>query len=333
MTGTTIQQLNLINGKWASLSELILMTQCKDLRSLAWSTNDNPYMRLFTRGLHDQSWPHLQFLDVGDQFEDGTLSTLIDSMKQPLRALTVRGPNSFGPYSNQSLLRGKHQTHLVVLKIANSTLVAGAWIQTILCSFPKLEVLHAGELNDADIFRNPRPWICTRMRDFQVQLAFALSRGEPFDGLFSDKSKHRNGPHPLWPLDLPQANPMEDTTNVFLDRLATLTYLKRLSIGFCDDSTHKWSSTRAHYFLPRLAHQTVELEFGLDRLKSLWRLQELDMGDTFINMTMEEAQWIVTFWPGLERLSASHLNPNPEVTKELWTFFKAHGIANMRKSI
>jgi len=88
-------------------------------------------------------------------------------------------------------------------------------------------------IKDLDIWRNPEPWVCHKLKDFQVTLCFELGRFVPVGSLFSKAKDNRRTLAPV--LDTPP-RPLEMVTDedmvaVFLHRLAKCIDLETLLIG------------------------------------------------------------------------------------------------------
>ncbi|GJJ71484.1 hypothetical protein EMPS_03834 [Entomortierella parvispora] len=337
MAGAKIQHLTIQyceHGDPTLHSEFELVRQCRDLRSLAWvnPSGDNDRASratAFTREVQAGRWPYLESLRLSISYlNDRELGEMISSMIRPIRELTIHG-SAFHILASEALLKsgkGRHVNSLEVLVIPEAKRVHGGFFQEILCSAPKLVTLHGWKLTDLDIWRNPKPWVCHKLKDFQMSLCFELSEPVAVGTLFSKAKDARQTLHPVAstpprPLEMVTD---EDTTAVFLDRLAKCKELETLLLGQREHLPQtNWRGQRE---LTRLSYQTLELDHGLDRLKTLRHLQRLDMRLTYMAMTELEAIWMMEQWPSLKELRASQLSPDIDLARMLWSGFRERGI-------
>jgi hypothetical protein len=249
---------------------LELIGYCQKIHSLTWT----PYFYLdptpLVSGLKAGQWPYLEKLGLGGQFKDTELAVVIESLSRPLRALSVQTVKSFGHHAIAALINdqdGRHRASLESFKWieARRHFGTGTALSLILSCFPKLKVFHAPGCGDLDIYMDPRPWVCTDMRDFQVPLYFALLTHEPEDNPFSLSAEKIRVLKPMNSIPVPGHMSDKDKICIFIDRLAAWTRLETLSIGHREPPPKYGRCTKSSVgVVGDSAYHTLELAFGLD---------------------------------------------------------------------
>lgn len=254
---------------------MLLVMKSPKLKKLSWPALDNgaitriakAFEKNRSRGLFCQQLESLSIWNCG-AFVLADFKRVMESLPA-LMDLKLAGHQDIPPEAPSYLT--------TISRLRKLSIARGAWAspsvtQDILCSMPNLEVFVADALSDIAIREDPRPWVCTDLRELTV--SFYIRSGPPFS---------------------------VDATieTMMLDRLSQLEKLERLQFPSCTviTSPDGWGTDPFR----------IRMEFGLDRLKTLKRLQsfEAPVGQWW---TETEARWVLKNWTQLKELDI-HMDP------------------------
>ncbi|KAG0047386.1 hypothetical protein BGZ83_007552 [Gryganskiella cystojenkinii] len=278
---TKIQELSIRSGEddygeKIMLAHLWVIRQCPDLLRLEWYSKLDDPAEAPMRYLADeyrsggQGWPKLESLELeGMPFCPEDLQVLAESMPRLVELdlnETLFSLDSWRALQNVPMML----TQLRVLKVQGSDELPGSAIQEILCSLPKLEILHARKIATEDILNDNRPWVCENLRF--LYLGFEL-----------------NSP-------LPQPPSPSSPSAMIMSRLSKLVKLEALTLNIFE-----FKKTGA-------AQLGFTLSEDLDQLRTLGRLQIVcgppyGKGFARIPWSSDEVTWVENHWPALRDLS------------------------------
>jgi len=142
-------------------------------------------------------------------------------------------------------------------------------VQNILCSMPSLEVLIADCVLDIAIQEDPRPWVCTGLRELTTEFVFRCgSEGD----------------------------------TLILERLATMDRLESLTVQQGNWSRLRSWTEYSDWRYTDIESMPLSLERGLDQLRALRELRSLRVKDRVTRWGKDEAQWALENWVHLIRL-------------------------------
>ncbi|KAF9101467.1 hypothetical protein BGX27_011459 [Mortierella sp. AM989] len=211
---------------------------------------------------------------------DKDFSVIVDSCQTSISNASFY-QTKFGPLSVKSLL-ARHANSLTLLNLVDCIAVTSAMTQQLLVSCPKLTNFYSTILNARDILGitegngedaekiHPQPWACTNIQVLEVYI-----------GGLEDKPLH-------W-------------RRLVYQQIGRLEKLEELDVN---------PSDRVMRLIPRrfLSHERVtdglklQLQFGLDNLGSLKRLNKLIFYKIEQKMEKKDVQWMVDSWPKLKGL-------------------------------
>ncbi|GJJ71476.1 hypothetical protein EMPS_03826 [Entomortierella parvispora] len=314
-----------------------LLEDYQEIRSLEWvSANDLPaeYFSMWLKGLRAGYWSFLESLDLCIELKDSELAQLLEAVA-PLNHFTL-SEMEFGELSSVALLEsgaGKQRMKLETLSLSMCLCpeVDGSMVQRFLCEMPQLRILRAPMISAWDIELDPRPWICKNIEEHSLAFVLASVRKNltPVSGETAGETTAEiltagnmdlstRDPSSLsldlqpQPPSMSQATPVSST--IFLDRLATLTHLRALLFENVDMTEYE-----------RVEYLKIRLDCGLDRLKALRRLTELNLYcETGEDVDLEEAQWMLDHWPMLTKIRLWSLHPDVKAKAGLCELFERY---------
>ncbi|KAG0054837.1 hypothetical protein BGZ83_010289 [Gryganskiella cystojenkinii] len=220
-----------------------------------------------------------------------------------------------------------HQQILEVLSLLNVTQLLSPMIQDILCSCSRLKTFRSSSFfSDLSLLHDPRPWSCQdSLQTLQVYLItyYRLPR--------------RVYAHTIFP----------SVSEAFLKKLSELRNLETLIMG--QDSLMDGYVARARgggthdeadedfpvlppVYIPHIDDQrhyaqSYILKEGLEHLKPLKKIRRLCPGVHGKPIGLEEAEWMMAHWPGLESINLESMTyRDPLVLEVVKSFFKKHGV-------
>ncbi|GJJ74748.1 hypothetical protein EMPS_07106 [Entomortierella parvispora] len=254
---STLQNLDLATG-YPNDKALFLVMKSPDLRRLCWpgsgtiarlakALEDNP-SRSFCQKLESLSIPGQEDMDPAD------FQRVMKSLPS-LTELNLEGGS--GPITPSLMTLRLRKLRIDAFKEDPSTM-----IQDILCSVPTLEVLTVECMSESTILEDPRPWICTGLRELTTGII-----------VYSGIEGH----------------------GLIMDRLATLEKLERLTVLPAPYIFKKPSSING----AQARNMQLTLEMGLDRLSTLKQLRALKVADPTTEWGGDEAKWALKNWDRL----------------------------------
>ncbi|KAG0052758.1 hypothetical protein BGZ83_002162 [Gryganskiella cystojenkinii] len=303
-TSTSIKDLELINLEGLSHFEdqLALARFCPDLETFIWddtSTDDPPSVR--TQYLKDLAnyCPKLKSLSVHGSFEEevhGVYSFLRARPHIPLKVLEIPH-HAFGELLWQ-VVKENHASTLTTVDLSFSPTITGELSHEIMCALPNLESLKVPTIKDRDLVRDRRPWICHRLQHLTIGFQFVVESRTLFSPLSSSSSS---------------SLPEKDNRKMVFERLGTLRFLKTLNIRELD------------YDVQPLGGLRFQLKDGLDFLKTLQQLEELELWNGNQELSKTDVQWMVDHWPRL-RILFGKLHSSKVSSTAYTRLLLAHGI-------
>ncbi|GJJ71515.1 hypothetical protein EMPS_03865 [Entomortierella parvispora] len=300
-----------MEGCFPAPDEYVLLLECQEIRSLKWTCVGLAAQMLdppFAKGLRERNWLYLESLTLKMyHLGDERLAEIIVAIG-PLRDLNME-QSSFGVLSAMALLEsegGKHRTKLETLSLRGSMHLEGSMVQRFLCEFPNLMKIHAHRISVLDMERDPRPWVCRKLREFRGGVVVRENSVIP-----SKEDLTSLSPSPdAVPLVIPPSTE-------FLKRLAELTDLRVLSIEL-----GRHAQGQARY-----EHQQLRLSCGLDNLKTLRAMKESWLSEeTEQNIEIEEAEWMTKNWPKLDTIDITCAHRSRVVKRTLECHFTNQGV-------
>ncbi|KAG0046878.1 hypothetical protein BGZ83_007971 [Gryganskiella cystojenkinii] len=285
--------------EWAYVQiQLLLVTKCLELRRLSWVTSEllepnQAPMALVTQMIQDGRFSRqLEALGLAaNDFNNLDLAFLLQYMTD-LKELDLHLTN----FNQESwrILKEDVPRYLFTLTVLNLSLclqVEGSIVQDILCSISSLEQFSADYIQDRDLDRDPRPWLCHRLR--VLNLTFVRT---------AEDREMRSLSQPL-----------------FLDRVAQLTRLEVLNVdmpvmggsgvilrGVYENEQNEMMDLEKCYLCHPLQ---LTLDQGLDRLGGLRELRRLQVPDFDCSQwNVEEARWALKHWVNLRELSGMSID-------------------------
>ncbi|KAG0046628.1 hypothetical protein BGZ83_008216 [Gryganskiella cystojenkinii] len=316
LQGARIQRLSIGSMKLLTLEYKFLL-DCQQIRSLKWVDTYLSLRPPFAQHLRQGLWPFLESLEISmNGLRDKDMAEIIETVG-PLRVLNMDN-TAFGNLSAKALLEsgnGKHCGKLETLSLDRCGHLRGWAVQRFLCELPKLRKIRARGLSDEDVEKDPRPWVCKVLREFQMGLL--LRRNRQSSSSSSSSS-------------LVQEESEKSSSTVFWDRLSDLTKLTTLGLINANSVQQEaYPDWMDHEDIQSFTLQKCSLKHGLDRLK-LKSLQNLRFdAETFQEMTIKDAQWMVEHWERLRVVDVGRANVDKEVRAQLQAFFKEHGIQSI----
>ncbi|KAG0042163.1 hypothetical protein BGZ83_000827 [Gryganskiella cystojenkinii] len=335
--------------------EYTLILDCQELRSLKWNHWSRAYTKpRLAQDLHSGAWPfleslHLQWTSISD--EDLAEILLALGPKRSLRELNA-DYTGFGPLCAKALMwRGeeanedhvqdnilhRHRLALQELFLVGSHNTTGSMLHEFLCTFPNLKQFSGAAITDKDILANPRPWVCTGLQMLDMAPRLEIQEPDSSQSLNSNENPTSNpvqfeeGTSAAAIITAPENITGEPSTititaeaaslpaatyrssaHIFWDRLASLTHLEEL---------YTMDSWRADQNRFHSLH--FQVDWGLDKLKSLRRMRQVTWGDQRHHVRIQDAQWMVENWPHLERV---RIHNQARVEKDAAQLFKSQGI-------
>ena len=248
----------------SSLQEqMLLVIKSPELRRLAWSGfwTINHLAEAFQKSHHRLFCQKLESLSIHGHGEINLI--YFRRVVESLPLLTdLDLSRSSGPGIISCLICPYLATlRLRRLKIDKCVWVTATAIQNVLCSMAGLQVLIVDCITDTAIGEDPRPWICTGLRELSVGIAVC-------SGL--------------------------EGYGLILERLATLERLESLTV--LSGRSHVLSWAAAHANEVEVENMQLLLERGLDLLKSLKQLRTLKVDHAVTTWGVNEAQWALQNW-------------------------------------
>ncbi|GJJ74746.1 hypothetical protein EMPS_07104 [Entomortierella parvispora] len=147
-------------------------------------------------------------------------------------------------------------------------------IQDLLCSMPSLEVLAVNCVSDLAIQKDPRPWVCTELKELSTAIEISLG----LDGI-----------------------------TLILDRLATLRRLETLNVqrAYSFTTVDEINEYQDNDVNTRVHELPLMLEWGLDRLETLTQLRVLGVDNGLTKWGKDEAHWALENWTHLISLNVA----------------------------
>lgn len=183
-----------------------------------------------------------------------------------------------------------------VLNFANSPSITGAMAQEMLCCLPNLKSFSANDIQDRNIWDDPRPWVCFKLE--RLLLNFQLA----------STSSAEDTPRTTLSGIEPTVEQIQ-TMTMFLQRISGLKYLKLLDL-----SNYGPKDQRTMDLDLRLGH-------GLEQLSSLQELEEFIVQRLSLNLEEAEMEWMVRNWPRFRTLEGTiHQAPLTDlrVREHIW---------------
>ncbi|KAG0044109.1 hypothetical protein BGZ83_010649 [Gryganskiella cystojenkinii] len=230
-----------------------------------------------------------------------------------LKVLSLQ-QGAFGPESWKTILQGFSPLNLAALRTLNlrdSKQVTGAMAQEMMCSLSGLRVFSATTMTDADLLRDPRPWVCLGLT--HLALEFELS---PLESDFDSDVDSDDG-------DDDQVKNKDSATmarmnqrRLIMTQLGRLTALQILVTNERRQGYVHMNSRRGTMDTYYRLTLDFSLASGLDLLRGLRNLNKLSMINAWLSLSEEEIHWMVKHWPSLESVEAV-LHPEDKTKDEL----------------
>ncbi|KAG0041350.1 hypothetical protein BGZ83_001959 [Gryganskiella cystojenkinii] len=141
------------------------------------------------------------------------------------------GEDDRGHYSDPNR-QYHHRSSLESISLRNCNSVDGSMVHQIMCSLPRLRLLHAPYVTEDDILADPRPWMCDQLEDLKVCLYRKLPVKSRVEDQFLSFLSVSSSLSSTSPLSFSSTRPSS-----FVDRLASMTRLISMSIGVRDSVT------------------------------------------------------------------------------------------------
>ncbi|KAF9981284.1 hypothetical protein BGZ75_007459 [Mortierella antarctica] len=276
----------------------------------------------------------LKSLDLrkGDtKLGDDDLCQILGAMSR-LEKLMV--PNSgMGSKAMAQLFR--HANKVGALDISGCAGVHSNMIQSILSSFPLLEVFVADKISVKDIMDGD-PWVCKGLRELtiDIELGYATmdteaeadleADGEPWTierrNSNSGSASRRHQKHTAD--SAVQRFERDERQQVVFERLSQLEWLEELTIIQPKDRPPSAVEQLTVGMVPKILD--LRLINGLDRLRTLRRLRCFYFSGPQ-EMSEVDVHWMMEHWKALSHISGQ-LNSDPTSNKELAALFRTHRV-------
>ncbi|KAF9098310.1 hypothetical protein BGX29_007710 [Mortierella sp. GBA35] len=244
--------------------------------------------------IRNDTWPHLCSITLPNlafQRRDADMDAITD---EAISQFWTSSPGT--TWSNLASLR-----RLSTLSLESCPSIPSAAAQEIMESCPRLISLGLGELHLRDI-RKGRPWVCTGLKTFSVQLDLRPIHGmirqdlpgeaDGTDGtLVIEGQEKEAGAHD-------EKSFIQDQRFVF-EKLSTLTSLESLKIGPINDDVS---------------------------LATLRELRTLSLPHAVMSLKREDVEWMTAHWPKFSVLHRRLLNDDDEKVEAPNEFLEARGV-------
>ncbi|KAF9560517.1 hypothetical protein EC968_006135 [Mortierella alpina] len=319
-----------------TIQQTMILENAPVLTTLVWKGDLTFEFPLLSLGncLNAGRLSRLKSLDLrgGDiKLGDDDLHRILSAMSG-LEKLMV--PNSgMGTKAMSQLLR--HTNTVVALDVSGCAGVHSNMIQSILSSFPLLEVFAADKLSAQDILEGD-PWICKGLRELKIDIELGYAKmdteaeadleadGEPWTierNNSSAGSESRAHQKPTAESAI-QRFERDERQQVVFERLSSLELLEELNIIQLKDRPSPTVEQLTVGMVPKILD--LRLINGLDLLRNLRRLRCFYFAGPQ-EMSEIDVHWMVEHWKALTHISGQ-LNSDPMVNKELAALLRAHRV-------
>ncbi|KAF9951019.1 hypothetical protein BGZ72_007353 [Mortierella alpina] len=268
--------------------QLRFLCQCPEVRTVTWKTWLHKYPSKEAKTLlRTITWSHLHSLDIGmNEIGDEDLKLILETiggtgLEGCLQTLTV-SMDVAATRAFDSLRR--HFKALRSIKLHKG--LTSAMAQEILSSCPTLETIFGLHILSDDIL-NGQPWVCSRLRTFQLcvfvssesAIAPPSNQGDGQDYGQELAAKLHNG-----------------ADQVVFGRLASLPYLQQLVMA-------PPTNLQRPEYRPPGRPLRWKLDDGLDRLAGLTGLRDIGLDQSESNVEVHDLAWMLEHWPRLRTLA------------------------------
>ncbi|KAF9582591.1 hypothetical protein BGW38_010997 [Lunasporangiospora selenospora] len=241
------------------------------------------------------------------------LSTTQGPKSQQQRLATLTVPQSgFGSKTMDVLLKYDYHNVIRTLDLAGCKQVSGTMVLDILSGCPLLERFTADRVHGEEVYRDERPWVCTRLK--RLVLFFDLGAPEIpkclIDHVYGGpplESEHEGEDGRDLPEDYEIGKRLLAIRQSIYGRLGTLHRLEVLDLKRRIHPRHvsysPWSQGDSFEGRPMrwitCRMLALRLREGLHSLRSLTQLVHVELSDTPC-FRMEEYSWKQEFWPKVQ---------------------------------
>ncbi|KAF9585665.1 hypothetical protein BGW38_001322 [Lunasporangiospora selenospora] len=207
---------------------------------------------------------------------------------------------------------------LEAIQLENRPWIPSSVVQAILCSCPNLRAIHANSIATADI-ENGTPWVCLGLEFFKISITYEDPICDDDTGSFHSRS------------DLSSRNTIRHVgsntgigkCHLFGPMLAAYEQLARLRhLRFLDTSRH---SVIFSMRMELKNYLCFRVEYGLELLEPLKRLEYIVFEDTFIRTRYSDVEFMVRAWPNLNYFFNHTFNRNDE--QKIEQLLRRHDVA------
>ncbi|KAG0223274.1 hypothetical protein BGX31_008586 [Mortierella sp. GBA43] len=288
-----LRELTLV--KLYTVSDLQLehfILQCPLLQILIWSaTYSKSCWQQFCNHLAAPTWPSLDWIEIKDEsrsVSDQDHALLLRSATRPLRRLDVNTrfleEQTFNLYRERGFFATLTKLDLIPSEFTLSpsspgssiTTMVSKQVQEVLESCPMLEYIAAVVITAQDIIQG-RPWVCQRLKIFQVMIHLEISGNNHVQKGKRSRIKYTK-------------NDMAICHQIF-ERLGQLKQLAVLDMRLCNERRYSDPSTI-------LTSLPLRLRMGLGHLSTLRKLEMIGYHGSQ-EIRMADMDWMSRRWKNL----------------------------------
>ncbi|KAG0227198.1 hypothetical protein BGX31_007059, partial [Mortierella sp. GBA43] len=275
------------------LSQLnLLIRDCPMLQTLVWDIQKSMSFpgTDFCNHFTARAWPDLDSIVIKGHknlVNDRDHATILQEAKRPFKLLDLKlghlGSSTFNLLRNHLTTLTKvdlRQARDIDVDPSTSPAVwASKWVQEVLESCPSLEHIIAVIISANDIVKG-NPWICLRLKVFQVMINMEFITKGPDRGRIRRKFTEME----------------ESTCRSVFGRLSQLRHLKALDMQYS-----YWSLG------PRIVPLPLEVRVGLGQLSVL---KDIEMIHCHFSQDvhMVDVEWMLQHWPQLRKVNGGRLS-------------------------
>ncbi|KAF9347742.1 hypothetical protein BGX34_002915 [Mortierella sp. NVP85] len=280
-----MRRLDVCGDNWTCSRILAIVFHCPMLESIQWETDCFKTCILIHHPVQKNYWTEIDNI-ISRSFGSAELAPIVEGVAKSLGKMTefCLRFDRFVPFK----ALGLHFSTLVSLSLFCSSEISSG-IQDVLCSCPKLEILHARYIFAKDIVHGGS-WVCQQLRD--LRMCFRVGKAE------------------------------QDMQHLIFERLSTLVRLETLDMGiypFEDDNDDGVLAFRLDCGLAQLATLRELTSLGFYRggsTKMVKLMQQLGRDDV---------EWMRESWAKL-KIIYGRLNEDMEAEAELEEILISHGV-------
>ncbi|KAF9347743.1 hypothetical protein BGX34_002916 [Mortierella sp. NVP85] len=281
-----MRRLDLDGDKTIFSRGLSMVSHCPSLESIQWKTSAFVTRISIHHPVQKNLWPEIDDLTISVYPKDTELASILNGIAKSFGMVELYlRVGIFGPRASKAL--GFHFSTLVKLNIHHSSINISSGIQAVLCSCPKLELLHARDIFARDVVQGG-PWVCRQLSE--LKLCFRVGETE------------------------------QHLHHLVFERLSTLVQLRTLDMG--DTLSFAADDGVLVFRLDCGLGQLVTLT-ELTRLGFIIYGYRAEMNQ---RARVEDVQWMVDNWKKLKEIKGS-LNQDSGVEIQLQGILTTRGVA------